>query len=592
MARKFSYSPFLALFAFSSGLALAGCAESNRGENSGGKDMKRPRDLTSTGGEEDLSSVDLRKPKPDLTGGSTTDEDLAEPGTDDGGTTGNDLAMATSDGGTTGSDMAASGSVTGVFNLFYILGDGTASTLPVNLSTASLTAYVPTASGFDPIGIDGTGKADGTFEIADVPAGPYYLEVLLGSQTPVYYVTDARTLDLSYALSGRADATYANTGTELQLYVNFPSGQTWDTSFSNLQLYSANAGAFAYSLDYVATAGKPAAAATKLSGMVTPYDDASTQAPWLVDNAKGDIAYLVLQSKKTAGGLDYITPTGAIAGVPGLTMAQGVRTGIGTSTTPLNMALVDSTTSTVSVTSWARQTFDAAFRTGTGAINLNATSRVQYLSIEAQPGGTTYGLVGPNPYVLDAYSQSNSEATPGTMAYGNPYPAEWALLGTAMSMFTVNIQLGSATAAEFTPSVFTMKPAASFGPSVTPLVGPVTAAKLDGTKDLSATQTGADPANTKLSWTAPTTGTAHFYEVWVYSLSTNLGATVYNPEARILTTSTSVTVPPAVLVNNKTYCFDIRAFHSPGSDIAAKPELRGATYGWADYVSAKVTTKP
>ena len=181
-----------------------------------------------------MGPVDLRKPKADLTSVSN-DDDPSDLGSSSDGSASGDLGGA-------GGDMVVSSTVTGKMNITYILGDGTTASLPVNLSNAFLTAYLPNDTGFEPLGLDATTNADGTFEITDVPPGTFYLEVLIGSQPPVYYVTDARILDLGFAVAGRADAVLAGPGTELQLYVNFPSGQTWDPNFSNIQFYSANAG--------------------------------------------------------------------------------------------------------------------------------------------------------------------------------------------------------------------------------------------------------------------------------------------------------------------------------------------------------------
>ncbi len=175
-----------------------------------------------------------------------------------------------------------------------------------------------------------------------------------------------------------------------------------------------------------------------------------------------------------------------------------------------------------------------------------------------------------------------------TSSARRPAPSAGLSSSTVASSAPPRTPQSAATSVEYTPSIFVMKPLADFGPTVGPLVGPVTAPKLDGTKDLKATQTGGDPDNTQLSWTAPSTGSATFYEVYVYRLTSAASQTAISSEARIVTTGTSVTIPPAILISG-TYFFTIRAFHAPGSDVTTKPEIRGATYGWADMVSGKVT---
>lgn len=561
-------------------LLVGGCAQpmsSNGRNNNGGRDGGTP-DLSDPSEEE---TPDLKKAK-DQGGTPSGDEDLAEPGPDTDAGSDADLA-----GGTVGGnpDLAGGGTtpstVTGVLNINYMLADGTVDTKPVDLTDSFVTAYLPTSAGFDPIAIEGDVGADGTFSLADVPDGTFYLELLLGTQTPTYYVTDARSLDLSYTFAGRPDAPAAGDSTKLQLYFNFPTGQKWNTSSSNLQFYSGNAGAFAYTLDYNATSGAPANNATAIDGMLTPYTEAAIDAPWLVSTSAGDDAYFVLQQAATATGVSYLTPA-AVANVSSLNLTTNTTNSVGTSGSKVAMTAV-AASDNVNVSSWPRGTWD----TLKTAVNASATARYQYLTVEAQPGGLGRGLIGPNPVVLDLFSTATTTVSPGTMSFGNPYPTGWELYGSASAVFQVSFTQGAGTAATYSPSIFMMKPKASFSGAVTPLVSPVRNAKIDG-KALTSAQTGGDPDNTVISWEEPTTGPTHFYEVYLYSLKVASGATQITNEARIITTQTSVTIPPALLLTGS-YFFTIRAFHSPGSDVKSKPEVRGSTFGWADFVSSKVT---
>lgn len=79
-------------------------------------------------------------------------------------------------------------------------------TAPEDLARYTIQAYVPdaTATGGFRI-VDAAITGPGTFTIPTIPPGTgYYLKLTpVGSSTPTFYWTDARSLDLGYPTSGR-----------------------------------------------------------------------------------------------------------------------------------------------------------------------------------------------------------------------------------------------------------------------------------------------------------------------------------------------------------------------------------------------------
>src|SRR5438105_9972022 len=72
--------------------------------------------------------------------------------------------------------------------------------LPDNLINASYAVLVPNGQGgYNQL--NGTGTANGTFTIPNVPAGSYYLKI----DSTNYLWTSASNLDLGYAFPGRPD---------------------------------------------------------------------------------------------------------------------------------------------------------------------------------------------------------------------------------------------------------------------------------------------------------------------------------------------------------------------------------------------------
>jgi hypothetical protein len=74
----------------------------------------------------------------------------------------------------------------------------------------------------------------------------------------------------------------------------------------------------------------------------------------------------------------------------------------------------------------------------------------------------------------------------------------------------------------------------------------------------------------------------------VYDVSAQGGATVITYAAELVTTTTSLTIPPALLTSGQAYGFTITAFSSP-IDATTKPFHWSPVVASADVMTALVT---
>src|SRR5262245_1537988 len=159
---------------------------------------------------------------------------------------------------------------------------------------------------------DGSGTADGSFAIPDMPQTEYTLQ--FGS---TYLVTNARALDLGDDLLGRPDVTAATQATPVNL--NLTDLETWEFE-SELQLFSSNAGTFG--LPSIA----PEPGATTISETFDWMFDAFP--PNLLDASRDDQLFITqLATRASSTGQPYQTVTRA-AGPLSVTQMDGQLTTI------------------------------------------------------------------------------------------------------------------------------------------------------------------------------------------------------------------------------------------------------------------------
>jgi hypothetical protein len=231
-----------------------------------------------------------------------------------------------SDGGTNANtDGGGSGDITGSSIHYFVDDQALPTPVTVDLSGATIAAYVydPDAGTFQTF--PGTVKNTNTFVIADAPAGERYLRI-----NNDFIVTDQNSIDLSFSTLGRADATEVTQATDFVLNVSGMSYFQQDSTtgmFDDLELSSSNAGFVERRLPYPNSAtGKtvtnaPLAGDTDLTNMTVDW--AKFSRPVVVNGALGDtlrltkVTALAVSEGQAAAVSDVFTAANSFALTPG-----------------------------------------------------------------------------------------------------------------------------------------------------------------------------------------------------------------------------------------------------------------------------------
>jgi hypothetical protein len=455
-------------------------------------------------------------------------------------------------------DLAAPPSeVTGTAMDTYVTEAGTEQR-PRDLSGADIAAFVLTGPGtFERIG--GKGGADGTFRIPAVPAGTYYLK--LGT---TYVVTDVRALDVSATFMGRPDRARV-TVNPTTLSFNVTQMSAWGAG-DGIALYAANVGGAEPLADVIAQ-NRPAVGATALQASV---NWSRAYAPYLIDGGKGDrLQVLHLSSRIGGGGVPYQFLSQSFS-PPAFNLSDG---GTATLTGAFQAVAQDRKLKV----NWHRSRFDA-LRTAVSPIAQRFSQTFQLL---AYPQASAYGDYGAGALLAAIYPEpAATDLDAGELTFGDPFPAGWTRMVSVGVTFVVGYQLPGAAMGGAGGAIYVLTDdAQAAGGPLQPLVGPVSSPKVNG-KDAfgSLTGVGTSPA---LSWQAPTVGAASGYQVFLYRLYDDGGATRRTLVTTLRTTQMGLTVPPNLMDRGSVYTATVLAINRPNGDLGTKPFRRGLPEGGA-----------
>lgn len=440
--------------------------------------------------------------------------------------------------------------VTGTSPLTFIATSGNQTSV-YDQSSTSVVAYTRDSTTGEFTAYPGTGAADGTISVPNVPSGRIYLQ--LGSR---YLVSTGRTFDLGSTNWGR-NGTLVSLPTPVS--VSATGLSPWQTG-DFLDMYSLNAGAYGY-IDPIAT-GRPLAGATSLSGL--GFDYANVLNPLRVVSGLGDVFSLAqMRYQTTTNGVPYRAMHKVLD--TNVTLVSGQPSTIsGTFTQP-------AATGTFAV-DWRRSAFEA-LRT---QVNPGAVSTYNEIWMSARPAALASAgsaISGP-PLLIKLNPDSlRTDIVTGNMAYNNPLPAAWQKVASVVAGFTKTYALGTATPYTMNTDIRVEQEASAFaaGP-VEPLVGPVQA-PLVNTRGAFQNLTGVG-ADASLRWSKPLVGTATNYVVNIFRLGTSNGATTVTRVTTLHTDLQSVYLPPDVLQPGQTYFAEIQSWYQPGSDLALSPFKR------------------
>jgi hypothetical protein len=466
--------------------------------------------------------------------------------------------------------------VTGVRNIRYVQSDGSLITVPADLSTTTLGAWVPSAA--EPSGYawrPGSAQSNGTFVIPNVESTPFLMQV--GTS---YVWSTSRSLDLSYAALGRPDVELEPEGTLLNLQLTglAPWGDADDVQLTSMSsglsyqpLFGCPAPDFAY----------PTAGDTALSGSINygEWVGVCGNQPVRIDPARGDTLYVTQLSGYTdAEGVDY----------------QEVRRALATNGLPKDATGTLQLSGMLAAPALSPQGFSfraPEFAAQVLASNPGAGMLYNTVNVGALPGYAQHGTYTGWPDLALAwdYTPLNGDLN-GTFQYTNPFPSTWTPFVTAQAIGRVRFTLPLPDGTPSPPRSMSVIAAsreplmAGSHPPLFAKVGVPQDVRINGQSaagDL--TGVGTTPV---VSWQPPALGTVTRYNVRINRIY--LTGTFINrvTQASINTTQTQLRIPPGQLLPGETYFLQVYAYHEPGFDIT-RPYQGSAVSHYATALTGK-----
>jgi hypothetical protein len=464
----------------------------------------------------------------------------------------------------TGGEMASD--VTGtVIDDYYV--DGPTVTVPLDMSQIPVEALVPGPGG-KWMSFPGKGQKDGSFTIPSVPAGSFMLH--LGTQ---YVVTSSRKLDFGADIAGRPDATDA-TITPTSLVTDVTGLAPWQM-YDYVEWFVGNTDT--YTNTYYPSfdmATNPKVGSTSAMGLSLDWSGSA-----LIDKSKGDVLAVTQLGEKIAGGQAAYWVVDGYAALPDIAQTDGVMTNVSAALAPapLNQKIV---------LDLLAKDFDGYVK------DVNPLAKAPYgasVAIYTEPGAKTVGGLaygGTLFAVQQAPGTGNLKL--GALPYANPFPPSWGAYVIASEYFTVAyLAPGAMKTNDAYGGIGFLAPADSLPPGpIAPLVGPVQGLTVNGMSAFG--QLNAITETPTLSWSPPVLGKPTDYQILVYQLVSDMGATKSPYAAQILTTSTSVTLPAGILKAGNRYRMQVMA-RVIATDATTQPNRGSPTLAWADVLTSAAT---
>jgi hypothetical protein len=234
---------------------------------------------------------------------------------------------------------------------------------------------------------------------------------------------------------------------------------------------------------------------------------------------------------------------------------------------------------------WRRTQFQSA----RPLVNPQAAYLRDELAFVVVPGRPLIDLRNGNaPDMFFSAVTSAKDINFGTVSFGDPFLEAWERWSDHRTTFSMDYT--APQAGEPVTFIAQIQRVEALAPSmtITPRVTPPRAPKIDGADAFqSQSAVGGTPL---VSWTAPSTGTATGYGVFVFELSRVGTASRFDVLAGIFTRSTSVRLPPGVLQPGRAYFIQVRAYVLPSANLEVGPFRHGLPAANADVLTAAFTT--
>jgi hypothetical protein len=440
--------------------------------------------------------------------------------------------------------------------------------------------------------LTGSGNADGTFTIPNVPGGYYWLRI-----APIAnYWTSSSTFDFGHDILGRPPkaTTSAQTTIDLSATGLDPlQTQDWFAFLTDLNLLD-----FAYRRDLPAGSTSFTGAA-----LITANFDFSQAS-----------AGFFLQYEPVALGPMNGFALGPQLALPNLSIVNGATNTIAGNLTPspkssLNVDVIGSAWATLmnhlgpgtptvlgSVLTLSAQPF-ATDRLAVGfdsilGPNLSLFSPLQNTTAFSSSGapqctdasGSLFAL----PVTLEPAISADQNL--GTLQYGDPFPAAWPRVFSFCEKATLQIPVPNS----LTPSPFlivdgenTALPTAPIAPLVSAVQNPtINGADFFSPGTLNTT-------SVTVSWSAPGGTPPNAYTVQLFPLAPTPpnGTPAYVPSLKFTTATTSATLP-VKLTPGQTFVVVISARLDARANVETSPNRSALPTAYANIVSAPITVSP
>jgi hypothetical protein len=427
----------------------------------------------------------------------------------------------------------------------------------------------------------------GNFTVANVPAGTYWLSFTDGAGQAWFFQTSASSVDLGYDLVGRASPALAAATGATPVTIDFTNGglDPWDVAGDQLQLSSSGADLW----DPLLSAGALAAGATSGSAVEDWFASAAGRPLDLLAPAD------VLAMHQLHGASATSTPDGTVYTYVAATRAStqaGVTLTDGGSLVSITFpALVAPATSGSLAVDWTLPAFEAlqtsmvpagAAGTSTYALTVGASARTL-----AWPAPRSRAAGAPTLLQLRPASGAAAVTFAVPLPYGHALdPATWIEWREAALTAHADFTTPGATAPVRLDVTLGQREPMSPAPTVpiVPLLGPIQLPQVNGAA-ATAPLTGVGPTPT-LAWTAPATGTPTSYSVELYRLDASGPASTAIRVVTLVTTGTSLRLPPGVLASGSTYLAMVTARAVAGEAPATAPLRTANVFAWASAVTS------
>ncbi len=453
--------------------------------------------------------------------------------------------------------VTPSGTIRGTTADTCVSDTGQTATIASSVAGGTVQILVPNAtSGFDTR--SGPIAQDGTFSIPNISAGPFWL-ILPGTRL----WTASSTVNLGHRLWGgcRPESPSAP-GTALELQVD--GLNPWQY------------GDYLYFAVPNARTGKgalPDIGATSVSSAI-PYNNLL-----LLNASNGDNGYFAQLVNADHGGIGF-QALQQFAGPLPITVQDG------------RVNSFAATLQTVPQTRTIRANISgSAFtalheRMSASAVEANPAFNFR-LDISADNASPlSNGL-----FLVLASHPFTSDTDAGVIDYANPYPSSWTPF---VDYYDMVIQyLRPPGAALPFPLVLLNRVITADLPTgsnpITPLIGPALNPEINGASlfnDQVITTT-----TPTLAWQAPAVGSASGFRINVYELVVTDGNPAVDLRASLYSTSTSIVLPPGVLVPGNAYCLVIASLFRKDLDVSVSPYVETFPEGESDLASGVITVQ-